>query len=161
MASNRTVVLKRIATAAVEAEKRTGCPAELSTAQCILESGWLAHAPRNNCFGIKDTDRYPGSQYLMTKGRAWKTERAAFEVYDSLEDCFEDHAKLITGGFGEKPNAYAPAFRQYQLTKNLEDFITEIAPIYAEDSEYESKIMELIRHPTVIDAIKQAREQHG
>ncbi len=51
--------LIQIAEAAVESERATGVPAEISAAQAILESGWLAKAPLNNCFGIK---KYPGCQ---------------------------------------------------------------------------------------------------
>lgn len=46
-------ICKTIAEAAVATERATGCPAEVLFGQCALESGWLQHAPGNNCFGIK------------------------------------------------------------------------------------------------------------
>ena len=58
--------LQQIAAASVVAEKKTGCPAELSAAQAILESGLLQRAPGNNCFGIKANSRAAGQQYVFT-----------------------------------------------------------------------------------------------
>ena len=67
-----------IAQAAVAAEKATHCPAELQAAQCILETGWLAHAPGNNCFGIKSYEGAAGRQLLAS--REW--------FNDAELDCF-------------------------------------------------------------------------
>jgi flagellum-specific peptidoglycan hydrolase FlgJ len=123
--------LKLMAEAAVASERATGCPAEVSVAQCILESGWLKVAPGNNCFGIKDTDRYPGAQYLLTKeyiNGEWQTLRLAFEAYPTLADCFTDHARLITGGFiPSRKNCYGAAFEAYKLDGDLDKFIRGIA----------------------------------
>src|SRR6476660_7388079 len=60
-----------IAQAAVASENATACPAELQAAQCILETGWLKHAPGNNCFGIKSYQGESGRQLLTT--REWFT----------------------------------------------------------------------------------------
>lgn len=154
--------LKLIARASVIAELRTGCPAVVSAAQCILESGWLRVAPGNNCFGIKNTDRFVGEQYTITKewiNGEWKIKRLAFEVYPTLEDCFTDHAYLITGGFpGAKRNCYAPAFATYQATHDLGQFITGISKYYATDPEYDAKITRLVCDRRVIVAIEEARK---
>ena len=53
MTPDQLAALRRIAEAAVAAERETGCPAEISAAQCIVESAWLQVAPGNNCFGVK------------------------------------------------------------------------------------------------------------
>ena len=66
MTDQNRQTLEQIAAAAVASERTTGCPAELTAAQAILESGWLAHAPRFNCFGIKWRPRHTTSQVLMT-----------------------------------------------------------------------------------------------
>src|SRR5437660_12429141 len=70
--------LGRIAEAAVASERSTGCPAELQAAQCILETGWLNHAPGNNCFGIKFYAGAFGRQLLHTREWFTNTEAARF-----------------------------------------------------------------------------------
>jgi flagellar protein FlgJ len=159
--SEQYPILQEIAAAAVACERETGCPAEITTAQCILESGWLKHAPGNNCFGIKDTDRFPGAQYVLTRefvdGRP-QTEKLAFEVYPSLQACFCDHARLITGGFDpNRPNCYAGAWRQYQQGRELDRFIAAVAAHYATDPAYAQRVGELARGPNVARAIAEAR----
>ena len=52
MTPEQFAALRKIAEAAVAAERETGCPAEISTAQCIVESAWLQVAPGNNAFGL-------------------------------------------------------------------------------------------------------------
>jgi flagellum-specific peptidoglycan hydrolase FlgJ len=154
--------LKLMAEAAVASEKATGCRAEVSVAQCILESGWLKVAPGNNCFGIKDTDRYPGAQYLFTKEYAngeWQTLKLAFEAYPTLADCFTDHARLITGGFiPPKKNCYGAAFEAYKLDGDLDKFIRGIAKYYATAPTYADQIIQLAHAEYVVDAVAAARE---
>lgn len=59
-------ICKTIAEAAVATERAAGCPAEVLFAQCALESGWLQHAPGNNCFGIKAAkDAAPEAKQLL------------------------------------------------------------------------------------------------
>src|SRR6478672_2840811 len=72
MSETQRTNLGRIAEAAVASEQSTGCPAELQAAQCILETGWLNHAPGNNCFGIKSYAGAFGRQLLHT--REWFTD---------------------------------------------------------------------------------------
>lgn len=144
-----------IARASVVAERVTGCPAELSTAQCILESDWLRRSPGNNCFGIKSTDG--NGQYLLTKeyiNGSWKREIDAFRTYDSLADCFIDHARLLTEG---KP--YADAWEHYRddPAHDLDSLIGAVARVYATDKDYTEKIMTLSRGPHVTASIAGAR----
>src|SRR5579872_7370119 len=72
MIDTQRTKLRQIAQAAVASERATGCPAELQAAQCILETGWLSHAPGNNCFGIKSYPGESGRQLLHT--REWFTD---------------------------------------------------------------------------------------
>jgi hypothetical protein len=91
--------LGRIAEAAVAAERETGCPAEVSAAQCIVESAWLQVAPGNNCFGIKATD--DGCQYCLTKeylNGEWTSQKLAFATYPTLATGFAAHAKMLQCG---------------------------------------------------------------
>ena len=147
--------LVSIAQSAVIAERATGCPAELSAAQCILESKWLERSPGNNCFGIKATDS--NESYQVTKeflNGEWKEQVAAFEAYPTLQDCFIAHGRLLTEG---KP--YADAFEQYREDPNhdLDTLIGAVARRYATDPEYASAVMELAHGPHVIAAIAGAR----
>src|SRR6478672_13564702 len=72
MLDSQKTNLHLIAQAAVLSERSKGCPAELQAAQCILETGWLSHAPGNNCFGIKSYSGEYGRQLLAT--REWFTD---------------------------------------------------------------------------------------
>jgi flagellum-specific peptidoglycan hydrolase FlgJ len=146
--------LQMIAAAAVACELGTGCPAELSAAQCILESGWLTRCPGNNCFGIKATD--DSRVYTITKeflNGTWKTLNLAFEKYATLADCFKAHARLIQGG------RYAPAWKAYQQTHNLGALIAGIAPIYATAPDYAGLVSSIARSLSVTQEIADARKK--
>ncbi len=147
--------LLRIAEAAVACERATGLPAELSAAQAALESGWLKHAPGNNCFGIKCSARHASSQTLMTTeyedGKACRVPQE-FAAFATLAECFEDHARLIT----EKP-AYAKPWAEYRKAGDLERLVRGIAPVYATDPAYANQVMRVIRMPELRAAVAEAR----
>lgn len=133
------ILNNQIAPAAVESERDTELPAELSAAQCIFESGWLSRCPGNNCFGIKKDDHGSGVQYVMTKeflDGTWEQMPLAFETYASLAACFTDHARLITMG-----EPYQKAWAQYLLDHNLDELILAIGPIYATSPGYAETII--------------------
>jgi flagellum-specific peptidoglycan hydrolase FlgJ len=153
-------VLDVVTEAAVNAERTTGCPAELSTAQCLIESAWLTRIPpdSNNVFGIKNTDRYPGCSYCFTKefiDGTWTTQRLAFETYPTLTACFADHGNLLMGGYGR--NVYSPASDKYKLDHDLDAFITGISRFYATDPGYRSMVTTLAHGPNVTAHILKAR----
>lgn len=79
---------------AVEQSQRTGVAPEIILGQAALETGWGAHAPGNNYFGIKG----PG-QVLMTKeagpGGALHSEQASFRGYRTVEDSFKDYGDFL------------------------------------------------------------------
>jgi flagellum-specific peptidoglycan hydrolase FlgJ len=141
-------VLSKIAEASVATEKSTGFPAIISAAQCILESGGLQHAPGNNCFGIKDTDRQPGCQYVFTNEFIHGIQtrcKLAFEVYPTLAACFLDHAMLLTGGYDPAhPNCYAPTWGRFRQHGDEWLFIQEMAKKYATDPGYAYKLLSLM-----------------
>jgi flagellum-specific peptidoglycan hydrolase FlgJ len=144
--------LTQIASAAVNAERATGIPAELSAAQCILESAWLTRAPGNNCFGIKATDH--NGAYAITKeylNGQWVTQRLAFKLYPSLADCFLDHAQLIQEG------PYLPVWQQYGQDHDIDGLIAGIARHYATDPGYAAEVTTLAHGPNVETAIVAAR----
>jgi flagellum-specific peptidoglycan hydrolase FlgJ len=143
-----------IAEASVASERATGCPAELSAAQCIFESGWLAKCPGNNCFGIKVDARGSGVQYVLTSefiNGEWEHMPLAFETYNSLADCFSDHARLIEQG------VYAAAWAAYQQTRDLDAYIAGVAAHYATDPTYRVKITAEAHSIAVEAAVRNAR----
>lgn len=148
--------LARIAPAAVRSERFTACPAGLTVAQCALESAWLKHAPGNNCFGIKAAARHTATQTLMTTefedGKPVKIPQK-FAAYDSLEDCFRDHGRLLT----TRP-IYATAWERYQKDGDVERLVYGIAARYATDPAYASKVLRIMRDPDVTTAIQKARD---
>ncbi len=145
--------LGRIAEAAVAAERETGCPAEISAAQCVLESSWLRVAPGNNCFGIKSSSS--DCQYCLTTeyiNGEWERKKLGFAVYPSLAACFAEHARLLQRG------VYAQAWKQYQASHDLDAYIRGIAKRYATDPAYASKIIQLAHGQHVSAAIVEARQ---
>jgi flagellum-specific peptidoglycan hydrolase FlgJ len=176
--------LRLIAQAAVAAEKATACPAELQAAQCILESGWLDHAPGNNCFGIKSFSGENGRQLLAT--REWFTgeELARFLAlgdgrtariaqpgrHDArgrrlyhVRDWFASFATLADcfarRAAGFTAGRYAPFAAAYQADHNLEALVRGIAPIYATDPSYADKVLGFVHDPDIQEAISRARRE--
>jgi flagellum-specific peptidoglycan hydrolase FlgJ len=154
MTPEQLAALRRIAEAAAGAERATGCPAEISAAQCIVESAWLRVAPGNNCFGIKATDDH--CQYCLTKeylNGEWTNQKLAFATYPTLAACFAAHALLLQRG------VYAPAWRRYQGDHDLDAYIRGIAEHYATDPGYAPKILQLAHGPHVYAAVAEARQR--
>ncbi len=117
----------------------------------------------NNCFGIKDTDRYPGAVYTMTtewRGGRLVSEKHGFEVYPSLAECFIDHGKLLTGGYGR--NVYSPAWIAFQLNYDVDIWMRSIAPIYAPGNrEYAKVILATAHSVEVLNAITKVATGFG
>lgn len=141
----------------MRSESQTGVPAELTAAQCCLESGYLKHAPGNNAFGMKFVaSRHKQFRELMTteveKGvKVRKSQK--FAVFDSLEDAFLDHNRLITN----PKKAYAEAWARYQQDRNLVPLVKGVAAKYATDPEYANKILAIIAKPEFGCALQAAR----
>ena len=121
----------------------TGLPWQLTAAQWALESGWGAHCPGNNCFGIKPYVGCWGTQILSTieyiDGTKY-TKSLPFASFPDVQPCFIKHAELITKGV-----PYIHAWREWQNgggdVNRLADLI---APIYATDPNYAKELKELI-----------------
>ncbi len=148
MTPGQSAALRRIAEAAVAAEKGTGVPAKISAAQCIPESAWLQVAPGFNCVGIKaKPDDH--CQYCLTKeylNGEWVNQKLAFATYPTLAACFAAHARLLQCG-------PASAWERYQANHDLDAFIRGIAGHYATDPGYAGKILQLAGGPHVSAAI--------
>ena len=178
--------LRLIAQAAVASAQATGCPAELQAAQCILETGWLSHAPGNNCFGIKSYPGESGRQLLRT--REWLSDselreflaagagrtailiepvrrNAAGRTLYSVQDWF---ACFPTLGdcFARRAalfdsGRYAPHAAAYRADRDLEALVRGVASVYATDPAYADRLLALIRDPRVQAALSAARAEVG
>ena len=93
--------------AAKAAEAATGIPSGHILGQAALESGWGKHeikmkdgSPSHNLFGIKATANWTGKVAEVTTteyiGGVARKVTAKFRAYDSYEDAFKDHARLLT-----------------------------------------------------------------
>jgi flagellar protein FlgJ len=135
-------------------EQSSGLPAEITLAQWALESAWGTSAPGNNCFGIKaypgcEVQRFPTHEVVDGESKTLTLEFAAF---DSLQACFEKHARLITCGARN-----ARAWANFAASKDLVSLINEVAPVYTTDPGYARKLVVVISMPEVQAALKLAR----
>lgn len=117
-------------------------PASVCIAQAILESGWGKYCiGQFNYFGRKwngwgnyvrqQTSEYENGEYVTMYDR--------FQSYESLEEAIRDWCILMT----EEP-AYSSVMDAWHETWSVEDFVSVMAPIYATDPGYASKIMATI-----------------
>jgi hypothetical protein len=90
--------INQIAPGAQEAMRKYGVLASLSIAQAALESGWGAHAPGNNLFGIKSNGWMGTTQVLTTTeeiNNKTITIKDLFRAYASWAASIEDHALFL------------------------------------------------------------------
>lgn len=153
---NQQRFLVLAAAAAVESEAVTKLPAPFTTAQAIWESGWGARMPGNNCFGIKPDHHGSGTQYFVTTeftDGTWKKQPpTAFEKYNSLADCFTDHARLITQGA-----PYQKDWAQFLQDGDVDGMAARVGRIYGTDPAYGTHILDMMHSQTVTQAIAAAR----
>jgi flagellum-specific peptidoglycan hydrolase FlgJ len=83
-----------------------------------------------------------------------KTLTLEFAAFDSLRECFEKHAWLITCG-----TPYARAWANFAASKDLVSLINEVASVYATDPGYAGKLREIISMHDVQAALKSARSK--
>ena len=151
----QTAALVQAAASSVKCELATKLPAELTVAQWALESGWGAHQPGDNCFGIKAYAGCFGVQRLRTiEVIAGKPVSLLedFACFPSLDACFEKHAWLLTEG---KP--YQLAWAEYLQSSNLEALVADIARVYSTAPDYASLLLCIISMPEVVEALTKSR----
>jgi len=153
LSQTQLAALAAATAAAVFCERDCGLPAELTVAQWADESGWGAHQPGNNCFGIKaehgqnlQTTEYKHGSEMPSP------EEDTFEVFPDLEACFDRHAQLIT-----TYRPYLPAWSQFLKDKKLGPFIERVAKAYATDPVYALKLKKILAMPEVVNALRDAR----
>lgn len=126
---------------AVQNEKDTNVPAMVTLAQAALESGWGAHAPGNNFFGIKAGKSWKGeTQNKMT----WEVEKGVrvnkiqkFRKYATPAECFKDHADVLKKRFPLAFN-YSDPIHFINAVQNEHSYK------YATDPDYLRKMSTLI-----------------
>ncbi len=151
----QAIQLQAAAASSISCERSTKVPAELTISQWALESGWGAHQPGNNCFGIKSYPGCFGVQQLKTvevvAGVA-TVVAGNFATFASIEACFEKHASLFTAA-----PAYRAAWAQYLKSGETAMLIKQIAPIYATDPGYADKLLNLAAIPEVTACLAECR----
>ena len=125
--------------AAQSAAAKWGIPASVSLAQWALESGWGAHCPGNNPFGIKAMTGYDTQTFAtheVVNGHLIPCSQT-FAAFANMFEAFDCHAKLI---------ATAPVYSSaMRALPSLQAFVTAMAPHYATDPQYGAKIMAVIK----------------
>jgi flagellum-specific peptidoglycan hydrolase FlgJ len=176
-ASQRTTNLHRIAKAAVHIERTRNIPAELTTGQCILESGWLGKAIGQNAFGIKavrgqlyrrvvTTERLTPKQLEAERAKGYRIVsynnpvailEQDFADYLTLEECFEAYADLLTKG-----RYFKDRFARYLEHRDLERLLSDMSgkdgqPPYFTGAGYVDLWRAIVNQVNVKAAIAEAR----
>ena len=99
-------------------------PASVCIAQAILESGWGNYVRQQ-------TTEYENGEYVTIYDK--------FQSYESLEDAIRDWCVLIAEDY-----KYSDVIYAWHEHWSVEDFVYALAPIYATDPDYASKIMATI-----------------
>jgi flagellum-specific peptidoglycan hydrolase FlgJ len=119
---------------------KTRIPASFTVAEAALESGWGAHCPGRNLFGIKADLSWTGATTMQMTHEVidgqTETIIAKFRAYPDWLGSIEDHARFLL----DNPR-YRPAF----ATTDGGKFATAVARAgYATDPQYAAKICAII-----------------
>lgn len=116
---------------AKEIERKYWIPWQVTYAQATLETWYGKKAPGNNYFWIKWNSGWTYKTKEVVDGKEIEIN-ATFRWYSSMEESFEDYAKLLTTN-----QRYASAF---EFKNSPELFLQEVIKNwYATDPEYVSK----------------------
>jgi flagellum-specific peptidoglycan hydrolase FlgJ len=145
---------QRALQAAVDAaEACAGCVADyppaltpVTVAQFLLESDWgrAGMGEANNYFGIKARDGEPfvvRTTREVINGKTVTVE-ARFRKYDSMADCFADHARLICER--RRPNGRRIYDAALQHPDDPVAFARALASVYATDPHYGDKLVAIM-----------------
>lgn len=126
--------------AARKASARWHIPASVQLGQWALESGWGQHASGDfNYFGVKALDGQP-CRVVMTKEYvkgAMVNVECAFRSYASMDEAFDDHARLLAKA---KPYAKARA-----ALPDVLGFVKGLQGTYATDPHYAALLTSVIQ----------------
>jgi flagellum-specific peptidoglycan hydrolase FlgJ len=117
----------------------------VTVAQFLLESDWgrRSMGDANNYFGIKARDGEPSVMMPTTEyenGKPVKVQQP-FRKYESMAECFADHARLICNRTSGGKKIYAKALA------NPNDpiaFANALTGVYATDPQYGAKLVSIM-----------------
>jgi peptidoglycan hydrolase FlgJ len=129
--------------AAKAASESSGIPAAHILGQAALETGWGKRVIRtadgkdsHNLFGIKATSGWTGKVAEVTTteyiGGQPRKVTAKFRAYDSYEEAFKDHARLLTQGKRYQATAVAQADTAQGFASGLQKAGYATDPAYAD-----------------------------
>ncbi len=129
--------------AAKAAEAESGIPAAHVLGQAALETGWGKRVIRtadgqdsHNLFGIKATSNSTGKVAEVTTteyiGGVPRKVTAKFRAYDSYEEAFKDHARLLTQSKRYQQTAVAQADTAQGYASGLQRAGYATDPAYAD-----------------------------
>jgi flagellum-specific peptidoglycan hydrolase FlgJ len=98
----------------------------------------------NNYFGIKARDGEPFVMMPTTefvKGKAVKVQQP-FRKYESMAECFSDHARLICNRMSNGKKIYAKAL---STPNDPIAFANALTGIYATDPQYGAKLVSIMK----------------
>lgn len=132
--------INAVSPAAVLGMQKYSIPASFTIAEGALESGWGAHAPGYNLFGIKADSSWHGAitiqrtrEFIDGKPEIFE---ARFRAYSNWQGSIDDHATFLT----QNPR-YKPAFKH----SDYMGFTEAVANAgYATDPQYAAKIIAII-----------------
>lgn len=139
-----------IAPAAKASAAVTGIPASFTIAEAALESGWGAHCPGYNLFGVKADRAWKGSTTTKRTREVIIDQpviiTAKFRAYDSWLGSIEDHARFLLVN---------PRYSAALQCKDGEGFARAVAAAgYATDPDYADKLCSIIRKHNLADLDK-------
>lgn len=147
--------------AAQAAARRLGVDPRVLVAQAALETGWgkfvPAHAdgrPGFNLFGIKAGPGWRGERIAQTTLESvdgtLRRQREQFRAYSSVEESFDDYARLI-----EQTPRYARALE----APDAETYVNEVAGAgYATDPGYARKWLDVYAGEQLTSALAMLKE---
>lgn len=124
-------------------------PASVSMAQWAIESGWGTHSPGYNPFGMKPRKGMNDPQQMLQTHEFVKGKdiivMQPFRKFPSISAAFDAHAQLLASA-----PVYAPAMQciphdACPTPEAVDRFIDKMAPRYATDPLYASKLKSMIK----------------
>ncbi|WP_420429545.1 flagellar assembly peptidoglycan hydrolase FlgJ [Algiphilus sp.] len=143
----------RILPHAERAAAALGVPVRAVIAHAALESGWGAHAPGDNFFGIKAHNGWSGSASqratLEFDGTVLRPQQESFRNYSGAAAAFGDYVDFLRSN---------PRYGEALKSSDGAAFLQRVAEAgYATDPDYAQKLERVFRSP-LLDA---ALDDHG
>jgi flagellum-specific peptidoglycan hydrolase FlgJ len=134
--------INKVASGAMDTQRKYGVPASVTIAQAIDESGWglsVLATNDHNLFGIKGTgpagsDEQPTQEVI--NGQLVNLS-ASFQIYQSIAQSIDAHGRLLA-----RSSDYAGAMAQ---SKDPNAFAAALTGVYATDPSYGAKLVQLMK----------------